>query len=270
MAGGRALLIRGGGLGDFLLALPLVAALRATRPELVLATRASYAELLASRGLSTGFLDVDGADFASLFHTPSARLRALLDGAEVFSFLPDADGDVARRALAAGARRVVALAARPERAPHFALRALRDAGFEPRADVLATSWLARGETPADGPLWLHPGSGSAAKNAPFARFRERALGWRGPLVLSLGPADRALAGEVEALARETSAELLVEPSLAELARRLSAAARYAGSDSGVTHLAAALCVPTEAIFVASDPGIWRPLGRDVRVEDLRR
>jgi ADP-heptose:LPS heptosyltransferase len=270
MAAGRALLIRGGGLGDFLLALPLLHALVARRPEVVLATRASYAELLASRGLRLPFLDVDGADVASLFHAPSERLLERLRGAVVYSFLPDPDGDLARRARAAGAVEVRSLAARPTRPPHFALRALDDAGLGAPASVLETSLLeGAGARKGSRLLWLHPGSGSAAKNAPFDEFRARALAWRGPLALSLGPADRGLARAAAELARETGAELVVEPTLPELAARLSGAAHYVGNDSGITHLAAALGVPTEALFVASDPAIWRPLGRDVRVVDLR-
>ncbi len=269
MAGGRALLIRGGGLGDFLLALPLLRALGRESGELVLATRASYRELLASQGVAPGFLDVDGADLASLFHTPSARLRELLDGARVYSFLPDADGDLARRARAAGAAQVTVLVARPSRPPHFALRALRDAGFEAPPRLLETSWLERAGAPDTPLLWLHAGSGSPAKNAPLAEFRARARAWRGPIALSLGAADGALRPAVEGLAREVGAELVTPPTLPELAAGLARAARYAGNDSGVTHLAAALGVPTEALFVASDPAIWRPLGRDVRVVDLR-
>lgn len=272
MAGERALLIRGGGLGDFLLALPLLAALRERGGEVTLATRASYAELLASRGLSLPVLDVDGPDLGSLFHAPSARLRELLDGARVYSFLPDADGDLARRALAAGAVEVRALTARPLHPPHFALRALRDAGFEAHDRVLESSLLEAGDAAGRDPgaLWIHAGSGSAAKNAPFEEFRSRVLAWRGPRVLSLGPADRALAPAAAKLAREARAELVIEPSLPELAQRLAGAARYVGNDSGVSHLAAALGVPTEVCFVASDPAIWRPVGRDVRVVDLRR
>jgi len=269
MAGGRAVLLRGGGLGDFLLALPLLRALALRYREVVLATRTSYAELLASRGLTPRFLDVDGADVASLFHAPSPRLRGLLDGADVFSFLPDADGELARRARGAGASRVRALASRPTRPPHFALHVFRDAGLEPPRGLLETSHLARAAPPAESLLWLHPGSGSEAKNAPLEEFRARALAWRGPVALSLGPADRALAPAAAALARERDADLVVEPSLVDLAARLAGAARYVGNDSGVTHLAAALGVPTEALFVASDPEIWRPLGRDVRAVDLR-
>ena len=38
-----------------------------------------------------------------------------------------------------------------------------------------------------------------------------------------------------------------------------------GNDSGVTHLAAALGRPTTAVFVATDPAVWAPVGAHVRV-----
>ncbi len=53
--------------------------------------------------------------------------------------------------------------------------------------------------------------------------------------------------------------------LPALAAALSRCALYAGNDSGVTHLAAASGCPTVALFGASDPVVWAPRGRRVRV-----
>ncbi|MFN0106091.1 MAG: glycosyltransferase family 9 protein, partial [Bryobacteraceae bacterium] len=49
-------------------------------------------------------------------------------------------------------------------------------------------------------------------------------------------------------------------SLYDLACWLMGASLYAGNDSGITHLAAAIGVPVVAIFRASDPAIWAPRG----------
>jgi ADP-heptose:LPS heptosyltransferase len=38
-----------------------------------------------------------------------------------------------------------------------------------------------------------------------------------------------------------------------------------GNDSGITHMAAALGVPTVAIFGPSDPRVWSPRGKRVTV-----
>jgi ADP-heptose:LPS heptosyltransferase len=40
---------------------------------------------------------------------------------------------------------------------------------------------------------------------------------------------------------------------------------YVGNDSGVSHLAAALGVPTIAVFGPTDPTVWAPLGPKVAV-----
>ena len=53
--------------------------------------------------------------------------------------------------------------------------------------------------------------------------------------------------------------------LYELACWLASARLYIGNDSGISHLAAAVGVPTIAIFVASDPQVWVPRGDRVQV-----
>ncbi|HPF41387.1 MAG TPA: glycosyltransferase family 9 protein [Phycisphaerae bacterium] len=58
-------------------------------------------------------------------------------------------------------------------------------------------------------------------------------------------------------------EIVVCPPLDVLKRRIRRAALFLGADSGVTHVAAALGVPTIAVFGATDPRVWRPLGPHV-------
>lgn len=53
--------------------------------------------------------------------------------------------------------------------------------------------------------------------------------------------------------------------LLDVARHLQHCDAYLGNDSGVTHLAALLGVPTVALFGPSDPVVWQPQGRAVRV-----
>ena len=44
---------------------------------------------------------------------------------------------------------------------------------------------------------------------------------------------------------------------------------YLGNDSGISHLAAMLGVPTTVLFGPSDPAIWRPLGSSVEILQAR-
>jgi len=111
---------------------------------------------------------------------------------------------------------------------------------------------------------MHPGSGSAKKNWPVAKWR--ALGERlkaeGRKVLLVGgEADEAT---LEALKPLTDfvARGLPLPVLAAI---LSECGGFYGHDSGVSHLAAAAGVPCTLIFGPTDPAVWAPQGKKVRV-----
>lgn len=266
----RAAIIRSGGLGDFVLTLPLMRALRQKYPEVTLITRPGFRSLLDPDRLFR-FLDLDGPDFCSLFTArPSPRLRAVCEEADLYSFLPDTDGE-----LRAGLERVRSsslrlLQPRPQAPPHVAERMFLAAGLPVPEDLLTTSCLLRQGAPAGGVLWLHPGSGSSAKNAPAQLFAERAHTWcngtGGRCIVSFGEAD----GSVRKAVREAFSGLPVEwvdsPPLPDLRRLLAEkAAGFVGNDTGVTHLAAATGIPTEAIFISTEPAIWRPLGASVTV-----
>ena len=111
-------------------------------------------------------------------------------------------------------------------------------------------------------LAIHPGSGSPAKNWPAPRIAAlvRSLGaarW----LLVRGPADDAAA----ALETEPGARVARDLPLRVLAALLARAGAYVGNDSGVTHLAAASGAPTIALFGATDPRVWAPLGPCVEV-----
>src|SRR5579884_786892 len=60
-------------------------------------------------------------------------------------------------------------------------------------------------------------------------------------------------------------QVLANRPLLEVASRLQACRCYLGNDSGITHLAALLGVPTIALFGPSDPAIWHPVGPAVKV-----
>ena len=104
---------------------------------------------------------------------------------------------------------------------------------------------------------IHPGSGSARKNWPRARYIE----------LSQRLAEQGLRDLLDHRARRCrnraaarAAEAWRCLPLASLAARLSRCRLYVGNDSGVTHLAAAAGCPTVALFGASDPRVWAPRG----------
>ncbi len=99
---------------------------------------------------------------------------------------------------------------------------------------------------------IHPFSGSARKNWPLHKFREATVTLRMPVEWTAGP-DEELP---EARRFET---------LKQLAGWLASASVYLGNDSGITHLAAALGVPTVALFGPTSPALWGPRGDHVHI-----
>ncbi|MFH0789970.1 MAG: glycosyltransferase family 9 protein [Pseudomonadota bacterium] len=59
--------------------------------------------------------------------------------------------------------------------------------------------------------------------------------------------------------------ILKKSALPILAGVLSHCVGYLGNDSGVSHLAAALGVPTVNLFGPTDPAYWAPQGKDVTI-----
>ncbi len=111
---------------------------------------------------------------------------------------------------------------------------------------------------------LHPGAGSHRKRWPITNFLEveamlKADGLRPEFIL--GPAEEDLVDVLPTMNR--TVHLLTD--LTELAALLNSAGGYIGNDSGASHLAAFLGVPTGVIFGPADPKRWKPVGRTVEI-----
>ena len=119
---------------------------------------------------------------------------------------------------------------------------------------------------------IHPGSGAAEKCWPVSRFAEIIMRlWKQsqPVLLLSGPADTERLEDVLQLLSPSPApemlKMLISAPLLEVAQYLLLCRCYLGNDSGITHLAAMLGIPTVAIFGPTDPRIWRPIGSSVKV-----
>jgi ADP-heptose:LPS heptosyltransferase len=112
---------------------------------------------------------------------------------------------------------------------------------------------------------IHPGAGKEPNRWPSEPFLE--------LINRLGEHVRVLLGEAEierwpgALLSqfESACEVHRPATLLELLDEIASAKGFVGNDSGPTHLAGILGVPTVALFGPSDPTRWRPLGPRVKV-----
>jgi ADP-heptose:LPS heptosyltransferase len=112
-----------------------------------------------------------------------------------------------------------------------------------------------------GPVVVHPGAAFGAKCWPAGRFAAlaRRLAPLGPVVVTGGPAERALAEEVAAGAGLADDRVLAgRTSIAELAALVAGAALVVSGDTGIAHLAAAFGRPSVVLFGPVGPERWGP------------
>ena len=282
MNAARFLVLRGGALGDFIVTLPALTALRERWPEaeIELVGYPHFARLAGEAGLVNQVTSLHGAQIARLFSLrpefPDEQVRWLRSFDFVLNYLHDPDGLVVDNLKRAGARTV--LSGSPLVVDGHAIDqlvkpleglAIYATGAAARLDLGPDASVeGRARTAVEGPFaLLHPGSGSTRKNWPTERFLALARrlqaerGWV-PVFLT-GEADEAAAAQLNALAPEV--RHLRNLDISAAARVLSAAAFYIGNDSGITHLAAAVGTPTLALFGPSSPRQWAPRGEHVRV-----
>ncbi len=278
-----------GALGDFVLALSVIqAARRATGSASVVAVAtASSAAVAAGRSAVDERLSPEQVGLHTLFSEGGpldGRLENLLGQAQlVLSFLGGPELPVHQRLRAATAARLVAVDPVPTsrtlqegvHITHQWAQAIREAGLSLPDPSAAEIHLPISRPPRQAAdrrsrVIIHPGSGGRAKCRPLADFLALADAMTDvEITWMLGPAECEPGDErFETLRHRGHGGrecLLAAPDLQEAAERIAAADLYLGNDSGMTHLAAALGVPTVAVFVMSDPRIWRPLGQHVHV-----
>lgn len=271
---GRILVVRGGALGDFILTLPALAALRrafpATHLEVLayprpaqLAVEAGIVDAtraLESRGLAgffarKGDLDPEWSAYFASFHV-------------VVSYLYDPDRHFQDNVARVSRAQFLAGPHRPEEPSslHAAQQLLRpletlailDADPLPRLSAL----VGAGCRPAGGRrrIVAHPGSGSPTKNWPVDRWRHLLERWdaRRDVDVDLVGGESE-AGWLPGLARGLErVRCVVSEPLPMLARRMAGASLFVGHDSGVTHLAAAMGVRGLVLWGPTCEAVWRP------------
>jgi ADP-heptose:LPS heptosyltransferase len=269
--GAVTLAVHPGALGDVLLAVPALRALRAgSGAPVVLGAQAHIGALLAALGVVDRAVAFETLGLDALFVDDPDRRPRLPGLDRLVCWFGARDPVFTRRVTALVPGAVVAPSTAGERpvwdhllatveppagdwcAPVAVPDALRAAG--------STALVAAG---CEGPRpWLvvHPGAGGPAKRWPAEAFARAittvASRARVNVVVHVGPADAEAAA---ALRRHIGAGVawLVNPPLPALAGVLAQATLYLGNDSGVSHLAAALGVPSLILFDARHLA-WRP------------
>jgi heptosyltransferase III len=115
-------------------------------------------------------------------------------------------------------------------------------------------------------IFIHPGSGSRLKNWPLQYFLklEKMLFYDGfePIFI-LGPAEDGIAEALKNGLSDKQVMQLFDP--VKLVNVLKTGGAFIGNDSGVSHLAAFIGLPTLVIFGPTQPLRWYPMGRKVEI-----
>jgi len=286
----RILVIRPGAIGDMLLTFPVLKALRGhySGARITLVSNAQVLPVALAFGVADGFFDFQDVRWSELFSTGGIRtpfMQELLDQIDLaICWLRDPDSLIEHNLKAAGVKRLIIAPGRPPEGEriHIVNYLAHTAGLpdvEAQFRASSFSWVVNPSSKKEAvnqQIAVHSGSGAAQKCWPascFAAVIEQLWQHSLPVLLLEGPADSERVHDVlghltfpliaERFKRLTNAPLL------EVARHLQQCRGYLGNDSGITHLAAMLGVPTVAIFGPSDPAVWRPLGPLVKVIQAR-
>ena len=285
----RILVIRSGAIGDFIVTLPVIQLLRGRFPGdwLSLVAKARVRPLV--QGIVDEFVDIDGTLLLPFFGEsmdPACEESRYLNAFDLIISCLGSAGTVCDNLLSLPHPRVVNADAIPP--PDYS-RHITEFLLEPLSQLIDTSsppfpsitipenakeraggFLLASGVSSSGPLIaLHPGSGSRDKIVAPATFcravgqLQRRLPGAHVLVVE-GEADEEC---VSVFLRELGAPHLnvKNKNLVEVASLLSHASLFLGNDSGIAHLAAAVGVPTIAVFRASNPKVWAPRGAHVWV-----
>ncbi len=288
------LVIHQGALGDFILALPALETLRKVFPraELEIIGYLQILELVEQRFYAKGILSIERRGLSSFFVRggpldPSvSQLFGRFDLIVLFG--KDEEGT-----FVDNLERVCygpILHIRPFPSPgekihltdhllgQFARYGFPISVVYPRLRLKASDqdwgrefWRSKGLTMEEmsEAIILHPGSGSKKKVWPLERFLSLAETlqdrFQSRILVVLGPAEGS---ETERVFEGRASRSFIQVkglSLLQLASVIKGCKAFIGNDSGISHLASALEIPTVALFGPTDSEVWSPRGKKVQV-----
>jgi len=293
----NALLIRYGGLGDLIVALPSIRLLRTRFPgaRLTLVCRKQYGELFLEAGVVDEVISEDSRLLLPLFDAQASLNGDFTSWLGAFDLImawtqgsPDDFLSKARGIQAGGVRPFVIQADPGKSAPLSSIFFRRTAESLGESGSLRIEEWSRlpltGASKDGGPkIVIHPGSGSEAKRWPlrnFLKIIDELGGKKIAGALVTGEAEENMAAAIEKTGLSLNWTWIRCPSILALAKLLSAADFYLGNDSGATHLAGACGAEVVALFRSEYASAWRPLGRvkllsaasinEIRLESVRK
>jgi heptosyltransferase III len=254
-----------GALGDWILTWPSLLAVRDSVPgvRMIGVGRPDFMRLARRFGVVDGWEDGESREWIGFFSG-----NGIPDGREMPSaaiLWMTGDSAPVRLLRAVSGVRVAAVNPVPEgpACPVFRRHAesvSRQLGIAVPGDFLR---FLPDPPPCGRHAFVHPGSGGLRKVLPTRFYGKlpgllRAHGFDRTVFL-LGPAERERGLEAEF----EGEEWILPDSACGLADWLTNAALYIGNDSGVSHLAAFMGLPSIVLYTVTDPAMWGALGRRV-------
>jgi len=284
----RILVIRGGAIGDFIVTLPALKALREACPHAhieilgykhiaVLAENRFYAQAVRSieYGSLSGF-------FAKNSELPAELADYFASFDLIISYLYDPDGVFESNLRRCGVKNLLWGPARIVEASDHAARQLtrpiEELGISV-VDLTEKIFLSEEDrqfgceflqTPSQPIIAIHPGSGSREKNWPLQNWIElfSREHWqvenRPSLIVISGEADKAQTAQLERIWKDRNIGLAKNLPLPHLAAVLEHSI-FVGHDSGISHLAAAAGANCILLFGPTDPNVWAPRNENVQI-----
>ncbi|UCD80281.1 MAG: glycosyltransferase family 9 protein [Desulfobacterales bacterium] len=266
------LMIHQGALGDFILTFPAVIRLRGYYPSIDVLCQNQLGKLAGALGLAENCYPLESACWASLFNDRiDPKIKTLLakyGKIILFSISGQLEASIERIT----GKPICRIPPRPpvdERihVARFVLDNICNCGLIKKAETKLDDIplpFGRGGPRHSRKILLHPGAGSVRKRWPVSNFLQveaalKADGLEPEFVL--GPAEENLANELQ----HSNRLVHVLHDLQDLTALLKSAGGYIGNDSGASHLAAYIGLPTTVIFGPADPQRWTPIGRAVRI-----
>jgi heptosyltransferase III len=279
MSENQLLIIHQGALGDVVVTFPILKALRTAISRIDGICRSSFGRLAVGLGVLDASYPLESARFASLYtdriDPKMVTLMSTYHNILLFSFSELLERSV-KRINGPRVLRILPWPAMSQKnhVTDFLALQVRNCdllGKEARRRFSrALFHLKSGATRkrrSGARAIISPGAGSMKKRWPLERFmmvsaelKKRDLQ---PSIL-LGPAEEDLEAVLQH-GPQSQPQVVKTRTFQELITVLESAVIYIGNDSGVSHLAAFLGVPTLVIFGPSDPDRWRPFGDHVRI-----
>jgi heptosyltransferase-2 len=276
--GGNILVIRGGAIGDFILTLPVLAALRQQFPRAHLEVMGypHIVGLAIAGALVDRVQSIEARALAGFFAKGGTLESQLADYFSEFdlilSYLYDPDAIFQTNVARCSAAQFVVGPHRPdERSGESAARSFlkpleRLAIFD--ADSVPRLWLPQ-VTSIQRRLALHPGSGSERKNWPEAKWagllQELTNRTDVQLLLVGGEAEGERLQRLAALLPPARTRVAQSLPLPDLAIALGRCAAFIGHDSGISHLAAAVGLTGLVLWADTVEAVWRPPSEKIRI-----